>query len=383
MAIGEHGRLTPKEARKRAKKVLGAVEVGADPIDERRKERAVQSFKEVADEFMKLHAKAKRKSRTAAEYDSLLRLHILPAIGSRRVLDVRRADVAKLHAKLADTPETGNRCLAVISSIWNWAARRDQVSFAANPAKGIERNPETSRERFLTSEEIVRLGDALRLAETRGVPWTVDETQPNAKHIAKKNRRTVIDAHAAAAIRLLILTGARLSEILTARWGYVDWERGLLLLPDSKTGKKAIYLPAPALAVLEDLPRIKDNPHIIAGHGPRKQKAAQEGNEPTEGQPRADLKKPWAAVAKHAGLEGVRLHDLRHSFASIGAGASLGLPIIGKLLGHTQPATTARYSHIDADPLRRAVNLIGGHIAAALEGRKGELVEIHARKRGA
>ena len=291
---------------------------------------------------------------------------------------MRRADVAKLHAKLADRPETANRCLSVISSVWNWAARRDEVKREDNPAKGIERNPESRRERFLTSEEIARLGDTLRLAETAGVPWTVDEDDPNAKHVPKKVRATVVDPHAAAAIRLLILTGARLSEILTARWDYVDWERGLLVLPNSKTGKKAIYLPAPALAVLEDLPRIAGNPHIIAGHKPRKKKPTVDGKKP-EGPPRADLKKPWAAVAKHAGLEGVRLHDLRHSFASIGAGASLGLPIIGKLLGHTQPATTARYSHLDADPLHRAANLIGGHIAAALDGRKGELVMLKPR----
>jgi integrase len=134
--------------------------------------------------------------------------------------------------------------------------------------------------------------------------------------------------------------------------------------------------------LLEDLPRIKGNAYIIAGHTPRKDKPKPEDKK-SEGQPRADLKRPWNAVAKHAGLGAVRLHDLRHSFASIGAGASLGLPIIGKLLGHTQPATTARYSHLDADPLHRAVNVIGGHIAAALDGRKGELVELGGQKRQA
>jgi integrase len=384
IALGVYGRLTPDEARSSAKKVLGAVENGADPIQGRRDARAVRTFKELSDEFMRLHVSLKRKPLTEEQYRRLLDSYVNPAIGSRRLNDIRRVDVARLHADLSDQPYTANRCLALISSIWNWAARRDEVEFPANPAMGIERNAEKGRERFLRSEEIVRLGDALRLAETKGIPWEVDE-KPNAKHIVKKNRRTVIDKHAAAAIRLLILTGARLSEILTARWDYVDWERGLLLLPDSKTGKKAIYLPAPALAVLEDLPRIKDNPYIIAGQGPRKRKAADASakKKPDEGSARVDLKKPWAAVSKHAGLEGVRIHDLRHSFASIGAGASLGLPIIGKLLGHTQPATTARYSHLDADPLHRAANLIGGHIAAALDGRKGELVELHAHKRGA
>ncbi len=121
-----------------------------------------------------------------------------------------------------------------------------------------------------------------------------------------------------AAIRLLILTGARLREILDAQWSQLDLERGVLFLPDSKTGKKPLYLSAAAQSVLAQIPRIKDNPHIIAGAG--------------KGAPRADLHRPWKAVRKAAGLDGVRIHDLRHSFASFGAGASLGLPIIGKLL---------------------------------------------------
>ena len=191
-----------------------------------------------------------------------------------------------------------------------------------------------------------------------GLPYAVDETKPRRKHAPKaENRRVRLDPFAVAAIRLLILTGARLREILDAQWSQVDLERGVIFLADSKTGKKPIYLSAAAQAVLAALPRIEGNPHIIAGA--------------KDGAPRADLKKPWAAVCRAAGLEGVRLHDLRHSFASFGAGASLGLPIIGKLLGHSQPATTHRYAHLDADPLRRAVDTIGATISAAMEGKKG------------
>jgi hypothetical protein len=183
----------------------------------------------------------------------------------------------------------------------------------------------------------------------------VDETKPKANHAPKEeNRRTVIGPHAAAAMRLLILTGARLREILHLRWEHVDFERGLLLLPDSKTGKKAIVLNAPALDVLANVPRL--GAYVIAG-----QSAGTE-----EESPRHDLKRPWQAVAKRAGLDGVRIHDLRHTHASIGAGAGLGLPIIGKLLGHAQASTTARYAHLDADPLRRASDRIGSHIAAAM-----------------
>jgi integrase len=200
------------------------------------------------------------------------------------------------------------------------------------------------------------------------VIWSVDETKPTASHAPKaEKRRRTLDPFAVAAIRLLILTGARLREILHARWEHVDFERGILLLPDSKTGKKPVYLSAAALTILSTLPRIAGNPHIISGE--------------QVGAPRADLKRPWAAVTQAAGLEGVRIHDLRHSFASIGAGASMGLPVIGKLLGHSQAATTHRYAHLDTDPLRRAVDTIGATISAAMDGNKGGQV-VPMTKRG-
>ncbi len=173
------------------------------------------------------------------------------------------------------------------------------------------------------------------------------------------DRRSV---DAIAAIRLLILTGARLREILHAKWEHVDFERGIIHLPDSKTGAKPIYLSAAALTILAALPRLKGNPHLIPGE--------------RDGAPRVDLKKPWGAVTKAAGLEGLRLHDLRHSFASFGAGASFGLPIIGKLLGHAHPATTHRYAHLDADPMRRAVETIGDRISAAMKGKSADIVPI-------
>jgi len=165
-----------------------------------------------------------------------------------------------------------------------------------NPTRGIDKYPEKGRERYLTTEELARLGEAIREAETVELPWTVDATKPKAKHAPRvEKRRTVIGPHAAAALRLLIFTGARLRE-----------------------------------------------------------------------KPRADLNKPWRSVAKRAGLLGLRIHDLRHTHASIGAGAGLGVPIIGKLLGHTKAVTTQRYAHLDIDPLRRASEHIGGRIAAAM-----------------
>jgi integrase len=152
-----------------------------------------------------------------------------------------------------------------------------------------------------------------------------------------------------------------LREILHLRWSEVDFERGMLFLPDSKTGRKQVILNAPALAVLDALPRHGE--YVIASTQPDR--------------PRADIKKPWQAVSKAAGLEGLRIHDLRHSFASVGAGGGMGLPIVGKLLGHSNPQTTSRYAHLDNDPLRRASEKIGGTIAAALDGSKrGEVVPL-------
>jgi hypothetical protein len=153
IAIGEHGRLTPDEARSEAKKLLGSVEKGADPIEERRAASGVRTFREVADDFMHRHVASKRKARTHYEYELLLKVHIFPKLNSRRITDVRRVDVARLHAALSDRPFVANRCVALISSIWNWAARRDEVQFASNPTKGVERNPEQGRERYLTSKE--------------------------------------------------------------------------------------------------------------------------------------------------------------------------------------------------------------------------------------
>jgi len=198
------------------------------------------------------------------------------------------------------------------------------------------------------------------------LPWHADPRKPGAKHAPKEDKRfTKISPHAAAAIRLLLFTGCRLGEILRLRWADADLERGLLFLPDSKTGRKTVVLNAPAAAILAELPRL--GAYVIAGDD-----AGKEGEKP-----RADLKRPWIAVRKRAKLEDVRIHDLRHTHASFGAAGGLGLPIIGKLLGHKQAATTARYAHLDNDPLRRASESIAGRIAEAMgEGSRGQDAQV-------
>jgi integrase len=354
--IGKHGRLTPDEARREAKALLGDVEKGANPALERRTKREAPTLNNVAEGFL-AYAYAKKKSGTARGYDNALRLHILPQFGTKRLTKITHADVESLHASMSDRRPQANRTLAVLSAVWTWAAKQKHVDAASNPAKSVEKYRESARERYLINAELLRLSEALSAAETTGLPYSVDESNPKAKHAPKPdNRLRKFDRHSIAAIRLLMLTGARLREILDAKWEHVDLERGMIFLADSKTGRKPIYLSAAAAAILSALPRVDGNPYVIPGE--------------KKGQPRADLKRPWDAICQATGLDGVRLHDLRHSFASVGAGASLGLPIIGKLLGHSQPSTTQRYAHLDADPMRRAVETIGSTIAAAMAGKQ-------------
>jgi integrase len=354
--LGNAGTLTPDEARRAARTKLAKVRLGEDPMPDKVDSRNAATITEIARAFLDDNARAKRKPRTAEHYRDILERIVLPDLGTMKAEVVTRSDVARLHLKWKRTHVQANRMLGVVSGLYSFAGRRGLIQEGINPARGVEKYPEKRRERFLTVEELGRIGTAIRAAETIGVAWDVDETRPNAKHIPKNNRRTIIGPHAAAALRLLIFTGARLREILHLRWEHVDFDRGLLLLPDSKTGRKTIILNAPALATLSELPRV--GAYVIAGEN--------------SDAPRADLKRPWEVVARHAGLDGVRLHDLRHTYASIGAGSGLGLPIIGKLLGHAETRTTERYAHLDADPLRKAANAIGNTLAAAVLGSSPE-----------
>jgi integrase len=357
-------KVTPERARARAKVILGSVAHGHDPADQKTTERGTPTVAELADRFMADHVETKRKDRTAEFYRDILDRIVKPALGTTKADKLTRLQVGRMHSSLADKPFQANRVLAVVGSMYGFAGRAGVVPEGTNPARGIDKFKESRRERFLTSEELERLGSAIREAEDTSIPWTLDSAKLNAKHVPKTSRSTKIAPSATAALRLLLFTGCRLREILHLRWEHVDLERGCLFLPDSKSGRKTIILNAPALAVLNGLER--RGPYAIPGDDPE--------------QPRHDLKRPWDAVTKRAGLTGVRLHDLRHTYASFGAGGGLGLPIIGRLLGHAQTATTARYAHLDNDPLRRASEAIAGRISAALDGKhKAPVAQLRPR----
>jgi integrase len=348
MVIG--GReFTPEQARQAAKGILASISLGSDPMAVRREERESETFREFGERYLREEAEAKLKPGTVTNYRICVRKHTVPEIGSIKLSRISTADISRIHSKVGQTrPMTANRIVECISSIFRYAATCNLVPVGHNPTKGIRAFRESRRERFLNSDELARLGSAIREAETVGIPYDVDETKPTSKHAPKPdNRRIKIDAYTVAALRLLILTGARLREILHLKWDYVDFQRGLLLLPDSKTGRKAIVLNAPALAVLHGVER--KGQYVIFSE--------------QEDKPRADLNRPWRTISYRAQLPGVRIHDLRHTHASVGAGAGLSLPIIGKLLGHTQSSTTQRYAHLDSDPLQKASNEIARSIA--------------------
>jgi integrase len=342
--IGRHGSpWTPYTARAEARRLLGEVARGKDPAGAKAEQKAAPTVAELTEQFMTEHVEAKRKASTTGEYRRLLDKIILPALSKRKVADVTRADIAKLHHANRVAPYQANRVLAVLSKMFTLAEQWGLRPDGSNPCRHVEKFAERKRERMLSGDELGRLGDVL--AGYDGSPYY------------------------AAAIKLLVFTGARLGEVLGLQWQWIDFERGEARLPDSKTGAKTVHLPPPALAVLAELPRIKGNPHVIVGG--------------VAGAALVNLEKPWRAIRKQAGLEDVRLHDLRHAFASVAAASGMGLPIIGKMLGHTQAATTNRYAHLASDPVKAAAATVAGKMAAAMSsgnGNRPTVTELRKRQ---
>jgi integrase len=351
LTIGRHGSpWTVETARREARSLLGQVADGADPAHERNTDRAAGTVDEFCNRYLADYAEPNKKPRSVASDRSNIGHHVRPALGRRKLTDVGRQDIAKLHADMKATPGAANRCLALLSKMFNLAERWGLRPEGSNPVRHIDRYPERKLERFLSADELGRIGAALKLAETDRIT-PAPATKPGR---GMKPRDGGDNPYLIAAIRLLLFTGARKGEILSAMWEHFDAERGVLRLPDSKTGAKTIALGAPALAVLRSLERMEGNPYVLPGH--------------VHGSHLVNVDKFWDAVCSKAGVTKCRIHDLRHSFASVGAVGGDSLLMIGKLLGHTQAQTTQRYAHLSDDPMRAAADRISSTIAAAMDG---------------
>lgn len=359
--LGRHGVLTPQEARDMAKDRLADVRRGQDPAEARNKAWHDPTVAALCDRYLEEGPaeKPNKKARSWETDTSNIERHIKPLLGRKHLASLTLPDISRFQrdvteGKTATVEKTKPRGKAVVDGGPGAAARATSVlrailSFAVrhklradNPAIGVQLNKGKKRERFLSTEEFTALGDALKEAE-----------------------KNAVSQNAVIAIRLLMLTGARKNEICGLRWEHVDFERSMLRLPDSKTGAKSIPLGASALQVLSGVEREKGAPWVFPAHI---------GKGHFQGLPRI-----WRAIAKSAGLKDVRLHDLRHSFASVSVADGASLYVLAKVLGHTQARTTERYSHLAEDPVRRMADRTSKKIAAAMKGRGGNVVALGKR----
>jgi len=344
ITLGRLGEITADEARNRAESARGDLAKGIDPQGER---DAVREGRLVADAWKDYFQalKAKRKDRTLEEYGRIYRLHIGPALGTHLLASLSFSDADTLHRRLRDRPFMANRTLAVLSTFYTYCIKRQWVT-GSNICKAVEHYEERPRERVLTVTEIARLGDAL-------------DNELDNEDDSKRNRAV----YSVAAIRLILLLGCRRSEVLGMRWDQIDLEAGTVRLQDTKTGARTVHLNRGARAILEGLPRLKDNPHVIPGEVP--------------GKALVNISKPWLRIARKAGIEGARLHDLRRSFATHALNGGVPIETVSRLLGHATISQTQRaYAFTSKETLQEAAISTGDTLSAALAGRHDNIVPL-------
>jgi integrase len=362
LTLGRVGVLTPEQARSEARSALAAVARGKDPAAEKRAQRADLTVAELVEKYLSEGPadKPEKKASSWATDASNLRRHAVPLLGRRHAGTLTKRDIQQLQASVtrgatkADRKSgkkrgrirvrggagTAWRATVVVAAMLAWAV--DRGLLASNPAEGVKLNKPRSRERFLTDEEVAALGNAMAEAEEEGA-----------------------NLKALAIIRLLLLTGARRNEIESLQPEYVDFQRGAAFLPDSKTGAKTVALGAAALEVLASL-SAEDGWYF----------PAERGDGHYQG-----VSKVWRKVRKAAGLNGVRLHDLRHSFASVTVAGNNSLFLLGKILGHRKASTTEKYAHLMLDPVRAVADQTARRLAGALKGSEGStLVKLTRSK---
>src|SRR5262245_50270160 len=352
VTVGYHPEVSVARARELALQALADMQRGNDPVVERKARLSTAKAREMtmaqlADKWLADYVRPKLKPHTIRDYQQLLGQHILPALGQLSVAHISRDDVVRLHVAMESIPRRANYAIATIRALLNFAIDLGLRPPGSNPARGIKNYREYKRERFLSEAEIAKAAEAITNAEQKGT----------------------IGPHGAAGLRLCLFTGARSGEITATEWSHCDWQRNVIRLPDSKTNEpRTIHLSEPALEVLRGLPRISK--YVIAGRTP--------------GEAYQNLRRAWILAREHVGLQDVRLHDLRHSYASLAASKGISLQTIGKLLGHRDPQTTARYAHLAADAVAAVNDVLGAAMQAAIangQPQPAKVIKLRRRRR--
>ena len=313
LTIGPFGSLTVEDARKTANKLVGRIANGENPAKDRIDLRGELTFKELSDLYKTRHLPRKK---TAKNDEAMINNYLEP-FHTCKLSSITRAEVARLHGKIGQkTPYASNRMLALVRKMFN-LAKIWGVYEGENPCIGIERFKEEKRDRFIQPNELPKLFEAFD-----------QESDPYIK----------------SAFLISLFTGARRKEVLSMKWEHLDLDQGIWRIPDTKAGRPhLIPLPARILEVLSGLPRMKDNPHVFPGHGKKGHLV--------------NVSKAWARVRVRAKLDNIRFHDLRRTLGSWLAVGGASLPLIGKVLNHTQPSTTAIYARLHLDPIREALEV--------------------------
>ena len=373
LTLGKHGVLTPDEARARAKRALAKVAEGIDPVADRNALRNAPTVGQLLDRYVAEHVERRNWQSTAAEVRRLVLRHIRPRLSGLKVASVTRQDIGQLHRSMSATPRQANIVLSVCSKVFNLAEAWGMRSEGCNPCRRIDRYQERSRERFVSEEELGRLGETLRLAETEGLPWRRQPGRLSSKHDRKPvNRRSVLPWQVPAAIHLLLFTGCRLGEVLRMRWDAIDLSIGALTLMETKAGgPQVVSLSSNAQAVLSSLPRIEGSQWVLPALGDASKPFSKD-----------TLEGAWQRIRTAAGLDererlggsaipAVRLHDLRHTVGTYAGQTGANAFLIRDLLRHKTIAITDRYVNRADDPVRNLNERVSSRIAASLSGGSG------------